>query len=63
MLVIAFVDWRSFKFYPLQAGIFMDVSGRNHDDLALFNQLKNYVATHNSQDGGKITVYEVFYKK
>lgn len=36
MFLFAALDWRWFKFYPLEAGIFIDVSGRNKDDLALF---------------------------
>lgn len=36
MFVFAMVDYKWFKFYPLQAGIFIDVSGRNKDDLRLF---------------------------
>jgi hypothetical protein len=37
LLLIAFIEWRFFKFYPLEAGIFIDVSGRSKEDLQLFN--------------------------
>jgi len=58
LFLIAFVEWRYFKFYPLEAGIFIDVSGRSKEDLQLFNQLQNYITT---QSDGSHTVYEVFY--
>ena len=58
LFVIGFVEWRYFKFYPLEAGIFIDVSGRSKEDLQLFNQLQNYITT---QSDGSHTVYEVFY--
>lgn len=57
MFVFAFLDWKWFKFYPLEAGIFIDVSGRNKDDLALFQQLQNYIRLQDT----KFSVYEVFY--
>lgn len=29
MLLFSFIDYKWFRFYPLEAGIFVDVSGRN----------------------------------
>jgi len=37
MFLFTFVDGKLFKFYPLEAGIFIDVSGRNRNDLELFH--------------------------
>jgi hypothetical protein len=36
LFVFALVDWKWFKFYPLEAGVFIDVSGRSREDRALF---------------------------
>lgn len=36
MLLFAILDWKTFKFYPLEADIFIDGAGRNKEDLALF---------------------------
>jgi hypothetical protein len=36
MILLTYLDWKTFKFYPLEAGIFINVSGRNKEDLALF---------------------------
>jgi hypothetical protein len=35
-LVLSCFDWKYFKFYPLEAGIFIDSAGRNRDDMLLF---------------------------
>jgi hypothetical protein len=35
-LVLSWIDWKVFKFYPLEAGIFIDSAGRNRDDMLLF---------------------------
>jgi hypothetical protein len=32
ILVFAVVDWVTFRFYPMQAGIFVGVQGRSHSD-------------------------------
>jgi hypothetical protein len=37
MFVFSFIDWKYFKFYPIEAGIFIDVEGRGRDDLTLFH--------------------------
>jgi Na+/citrate or Na+/malate symporter len=37
MILFAIIDWKWFKFYPLESGIFIDVCNRNAGDLALFN--------------------------
>jgi len=37
MFVFALVDYKWFKFYPLEAGIFIDVSGRSRRDREVFN--------------------------
>jgi hypothetical protein len=37
MFFFSLIDWNYFKFYPIEAGIFIDVEGRNRDDLALFH--------------------------
>lgn len=36
MLLLAIADYSFYKFYPLEAGVFIDVSGRNQDDLLRF---------------------------
>jgi len=36
LFAFAIIDWMSFKFYPLEAGVFIDVSGRSREDRALF---------------------------
>jgi len=35
-LILSCFDWKYFKFYPLEAGIFIDSAGRNRDDMLLF---------------------------
>ena len=40
MFIFAFVDYKWFRFYPLEAGVFIDVSGRNQGDFALFKQVQ-----------------------
>ena len=37
MFVFALVDYKWFKFYPLEAGIFIDVNGRSRRDREIFN--------------------------
>ena len=36
MFIFAIFDWKTFRFYPLEADIFIDSAGRNAEDLALF---------------------------
>ena len=58
MFIFAFLDHRYYKFYPLEAGIFIDMSGRDKRDLVYFNQINTYVQT----TGSSLSVYEVIYK-
>lgn len=37
MFVFSLIDWKYFKFYPIEAGIFIDVEGRNRNDLTFFH--------------------------
>jgi len=37
------LDWRWFKFFPLEADCFIDVSGRSKKDLETFQQIQSYV--------------------
>lgn len=53
------IDWKWFKFYPLEADCFIDVSGRSRDDRQNFLQLQTYVKNHPEQ---KLSVYELFYR-
>ena len=39
MLVFAVLDYFYYKFYPIEAGIFIDSSGRNREDLVKFKQI------------------------
>lgn len=43
LLVFAFVDSKYYKFYPLEAGVFIDVNGRDKKDLFYFNQINTYL--------------------
>jgi hypothetical protein len=36
LFVFAIIDWKWFNFYPLEAGVFIDVSGRSREERALF---------------------------
>jgi len=46
MLAFAYVDSNHYKFYPLEASIFIDVSGRDKGDLHNFNQINQYLQAH-----------------
>ena len=50
-----FIDWLSFKFYPVEAGVFIDVAGRRREDFERFKQIKNYVAVTET----KQTIYSI----
>jgi hypothetical protein len=36
MLVFVVIDWRWFMFFPLEADVFIDVSGRSKEDRKTF---------------------------
>lgn len=58
MCVLALVDYFWYKFYPLEAGIFVDQCGRNKDDFQTFKQLQTYVKNNNNG----LTVFNLLYK-
>lgn len=43
MFVFVLVDFWWYKFYPLEAGIFIDISGRDKQDLQKFQEISDYV--------------------
>lgn len=49
LVVFCVIDWFWFKFYPLEAGIFIDVSSRGREAFEQFKQIQDYIAVHGSQ--------------
>ncbi len=39
MYIYVAIDWRWFKFFPLEADVFIDVSGRSKNDRETFQQI------------------------
>jgi hypothetical protein len=48
MFVFVLVDFWWYKFYPLEAGIFIDISGRDKQDLQKFQEISDYVKLQNN---------------
>ena len=46
MYIFVAIDWRWFKFLPLEADVFIDVSGRSKNDRENFQQIQYYVRNH-----------------
>ena len=46
MYIFVAIDWRWFKFFPLEADVFIDVSGRSKNDREHFQQIQYYVRNH-----------------
>jgi len=39
MFIFVVLDWKWFKFFPLEAGVFIDISGRSKKDRDTFKQI------------------------
>jgi hypothetical protein len=59
MFIYVAIDWRWFKFYPLEADVFIDVSGRSKKDRETFQQIQSYVRNHPEK---KMSVFQIFYR-
>ena len=59
LAVFSGVDWYWFKFYPLEAGIFIDVSSRGREAFEQFKQIQDYIAVRGSRE----TVFSMMYRR
>jgi hypothetical protein len=59
MAVATILDVVWFKYYPMEANIFVDVSSRSIKDLTLIKRIQTYMFNHPDQ---KLTLFELFYR-
>lgn len=59
MFIYVAIDWRWFKFFPLEADVFIDVSGRSKKDRETFQQIQSYFRNHPEK---KMSVFQIFYR-
>ena len=60
MIVFVVIDWRWFMFFPLEADVFIDVSGRSKEDRKTFQQIQSYVSNHPEI---KLSVFQIFQRE
>lgn len=60
MMLAAILDIVWFKYYPMEAGIFVDLEGRTNQDKQQIEQVQTYMFNNPDQ---KLTFFELFYKE
>lgn len=46
MYIYVALDWQFFKFFPLEADVFIDISGRSKKERENFKQIQDYIRNH-----------------
>ena len=60
MMLATILDIIWFNYYPMEAGIFVDLESRTNQDKKLIEQLQTYMFNHPDQ---KLTFFELFYRE
>lgn len=60
MAVATILDIFWFNFYPMEVGIFVDLSERSKEDQSLIQRVQTYLVNHPDQ---KLTFLELFYRQ
>ena len=61
MLLYASLDFKFYKFYPLEAGVFVDPAGRDSADLDRFKQIQDFVRSKGFNE--QRTIYQMIRAK